>query len=52
MAKRRARAAPDFAGGSAHEGISKSALAVWYSAKDLVEGLLREHEDYRLVLTG
>lgn len=45
-------ATADFAGGRAHEGISKSALKVWLSAKDLIEELLREHDDYKLVLTG
>lgn len=45
-------APPDFAGGRAHQGISQSAVSVWNRAKDQVESLLREHDDYQLVLTG
>eukprot|EP00752_Nemacystus_decipiens_P015850 g14160.t1 len=42
----------DFAGGKAHQGISQSALRVWKAVKAQVEKQLREHEGYKLVLTG
>lgn len=42
----------DFAGGKAHQGISQSAVRVWTAVKGEVEKQLREHSDYKLVLTG
>ncbi|CAN0409144.1 unnamed protein product [Ectocarpus sp. 12 AP-2014] len=42
----------DFAGGKAHQGISHSAVRVWTAVKGEVEKQLREHGDYKLVLTG
>lgn len=42
----------DFAGGKAHQGISQSAKRVWKAVKAPVEKQLREHKDYKLVLTG
>lgn len=42
----------DFAGGKAHQGISQSAVRMWTAVKGEVEKLLREHSDYKLVLTG
>lgn len=42
----------DFAGGKAHQGIAQSALRVWESVQAQVEKQLREHADYKLVLTG
>lgn len=42
----------DFAGGKAHQGISQSAKRVWKAVKEPVEKQLREHKDYKLVLTG
>ncbi|CAM9729332.1 unnamed protein product [Ectocarpus sp. 4 AP-2014] len=44
--------AVDFAGGKAHQGISQSAVRVWTAVKGEVEKQLREHGDYKLVLTG
>lgn len=44
--------AADFAGGKAHHGISQSALRVWRTVQAQVEKQLREHSDYKLVLTG
>ncbi|CAM9575475.1 unnamed protein product [Pylaiella littoralis] len=42
----------DFAGGKAHNGISQSALRVWRGVQEQVEKQLKEHSDYKLVLTG
>ncbi|CAM9900340.1 unnamed protein product [Ectocarpus sp. 6 AP-2014] len=42
----------DFAGGKAHQGISQSAVRVWTTVRGEVEKQLREHSDYKLVLTG
>lgn len=42
----------DFAGGRAHQGISQSAKRVWKGVQEQVESQLREHKDYKLVLTG
>lgn len=44
--------AADFAGGKAHNGISQSALRVWRGVQEQVEKQLKEHSDYKLVLTG
>ncbi|CAM9551556.1 unnamed protein product, partial [Discosporangium mesarthrocarpum] len=42
----------DFLEGTAHQGVARSAMALWDDVRGGIEDLLREHKGYQLVLTG